>query len=77
MNKQKLSLAILLATITCVSVSYISKINETETNQLTLANIEALSWTEWGHDSGCGASGNGCLLPNSEWYEFLKGDYPY
>lgn len=50
--------------------------SDKELNSLVLVNIEALSYTEWGHDSACDGPGPGCILPNSEWYHDLKGDYP-
>lgn len=43
MNKQKLSLAILLATLSSISVFFMTNNHEAEFNPLTLANIEALS----------------------------------
>lgn len=38
---------------------------------LTLANIEALTYDEWGYDSGCVANGDGCILKYNRWYPDL------
>lgn len=74
-------LTAILAVAICSGIGYGLHANCNETSQkefsaLTLANVEALSYTEWGHDSGCNGPGSGCLLPESEWYHDLKGDYP-
>lgn len=59
-------------------IGYRANINNSESlSDLALTNIEALSYTEWGHDSGCAGPGNGCLLHDSDWHPDLKGDYPY
>ncbi len=40
-------------------------------SDLTIANIEALTYDEWGYDHGCLNNGDGCLLSYSRWYPDL------
>ena len=76
MKKLIFSLAAVAGLTLGAYVNNESSISKEPANALTLANIEALTYTEWGHDSGCDGPGSGCLLQHSEWYHDKKGDYP-
>lgn len=68
-------MALAMAAIASISAIAVHTHSQDEYSQLTIANIEALSWTESGHDSYCDGPGDGCLLHDSEWYDNKKGDY--
>lgn len=73
MEKYILATIVALAAIIGFLVN-ISQPTKAQTNALTLANVEALSYNEYGYDRGCLPSGLGCTTGWNVWLPNDRGD---
>lgn len=57
------------------TIGYFNQPIHPQFNALGVANVEALSYDEWGYDTGCMPIGDGCLVwpsNNIYWYPDLR-----
>lgn len=66
--KTKLKIAAFAAIVTAGCIAGISKSHTSEASAITLVNVEALTYDEWGYDHGCVSNGDGCILRYNQWY---------
>lgn len=71
--KKKCMLAAVAAIVAVsVTVGYNTQTKRSVQSDLAIANIEALTYDEWGYDHGCLDNGDGCMLITySQWYPNL------
>lgn len=71
MKKKSMLVAIAAIVAISVTVSYDNQATNPSRSDLAIANIEALTYDEWGFDHGCVNNGDGCMLRYNRWYSNL------
>lgn len=68
--KKKMIFVVAAAAAVATGIMGYSTMKTTQApSALALANIEALTYDEWGYDHGCLDDGDGCMLiTNSQWF---------
>jgi len=70
--KTKCVLAAIAAVVAVgAAVGYNSQAGKPVHSDLAIANIEALTYDEWGYDHGCVDNGDGCMIRYNHWYPDL------
>lgn len=62
-----------IAAIVAISatIGYNNQADKSTHSNLAIANIEALTYDEWGFDGGCVSNGDGCMPGLNRWYPDL------
>ena len=55
------------------TVGYNNQTKKSIQSDLALANVEALTYDEYGYDRGCLPQGDGCLIYPTEWHPTALG----
>lgn len=71
MKKRCMYAAIAAIVAVGVAFCYDHQLEKTVSSELVIANIEALTYDEWGYDTGCVANGDGCMIRYNHWYPNL------
>lgn len=70
--KKKCMFAAIAATVAIGAIiGYNTQAKRSIPSDLAIANIEALTYDEWGYDHGCVNNGDGCILRYNRWYPDL------
>ncbi len=70
--KTKCMIAAIVAIVAFgATVGYKNQTANPVCSELVIANIEALTYDEWGYDHGCVSNGDGCILRYNRWYPDL------
>ncbi len=71
-KKQKLMATAAIVAVGCLAgISGFKTTEKSSMSALTISNIEALTYDEWGYDHGCVSNGDGCIIRYNRWYPDL------
>lgn len=71
MKKKCMFAAVAVIVAVGATVGYTTQPQRSIQSDLAIANIEALTYDEWGYDHGCVNNGDGCILRYNRWYPNL------
>lgn len=71
MKKKCMFAAVAVIVAVGATVGYTTQSQRSIQSDLAIANIEALTYDEWGYDHGCVNNGDGCILRYNRWYPDL------